>query len=140
MNKYPTAKVILGYTLLGGFMGGLLFVVMALISSAIGNLLLGGFSFNELVVKGLVFFIIIAVIMGAIPAFLAGLIISLFKIRLYGFKEVIKCFFVGFLTSSVFFMWLGDYMSIIVYGIIGGVSSVILAFLLLPKRLEKKGE
>lgn len=153
MRRYPTLKVIAGYTVLGGYIGGLVIVaglVLGLllasilsIPSIIGSVLSGDvfkMSLDELkdslvTVSGFsILTVLFAIPLGAIPAFLAGSIIASLKIHWYGMKEILWCFFIGvFTTVLVFGLWLSFHIAILWFGVIGGVSSVILAFLFLPK-------
>ena len=98
-------------------------------------------------------FIILGVMMGTIPALITGTLLALTKTYLNKIKDGIKCLVVGFLVTAVLsmavffldssvlweFLW-DSVMDIGVLSGVGGLSSLILAVLLLPKRLEKKGE
>ena len=147
INKYPTAKVILGYTLLGGLAGSVILIIIAQVAAL--------FKDDSLLSLGEIksFIILVGVMMGTIPALITGTLLALTKTYLNKIKDGIKCLVVGFLVTAVLsmagffldssvlweFLW-DSVMDIGVLSGVGGLSSLILAVLLLPKRLEKKGE
>lgn len=139
MNNYPNRKVIAGYTLLGGLTGsGILAILVQAIEITKAGYLI---PLTEVII-----FIFFGTIVGTVPAVITGIIISLTKTYLNNIKDVIKCFLLGFLVTfvcyylpmAVIFLGFTDwslffepmFMSLLV---VGGVSSVVLAFLFLPK-------
>ncbi len=148
MTKYPTKKVIIGYTLLGGLVGSVIFVISAQIMIFKDD---GLFSFSE-VYSYVYSYIVLGVMMGTIPALITGMVLALTKTYLSNIKDGIKCLVVGFLVTFFCYfvliaviVWdINDVMLIvkepffIALLIIGGVSSLILAVLLLPKQEKIK--
>lgn len=149
MNNYPTKKVILGYTLLGGFVGSVIFVIIAqiMIFKDDGLFLLDDVRFISPIIT-------FGTATGTVPALIIGTVLALTKTYLNDIKDGVKCLVVGFLVTFIFYFllmlvilldmklfWKSINNPIFICSVmVGGLSSLILAVLLLPQRLEKKGE
>lgn len=140
-QKYPTVKVILGYALLGGIVGGfplLPFIILSILEDLS----------NIRVLFGLVF----PFVVGFIPALITGIVLAYFKIAIKNKIDYFKPFWIGFGVTYLCFasipivwMFFGDINNeallyliwnlagYLLLALIGGVSSVILAKFLLPK-------
>lgn len=149
MNNYPTKKVILGYTLLGGLVGSVIFVIIAqiMIFKDDGLFLLDDVRFISPIIT-------FGTATGTVPALIIGTVLALTKTYLNDIKDGVKCLVVGFLVTFIFYFllmlvilldmklfWKSINNPIFICSVmVGGLSSLILAVLLLPQRLEKKGE
>lgn len=137
--KYPRLMVFLIYTQFGGSIGAFLTVVvgfvylffMELTSILFQDLGMGAFIFSYLIVGFLVF--VIAGIVGAIPAILTGAYIALSQIYLRNIWSYLHIFMAGYLFSFLIFReWL--------LGLVGGLSSVIIGYVVVPKSENDCGE
>lgn len=138
-SNYPRLMVLLMYTQYGGSIGGFLLVIAGFIYLFIEEnnsiffqyIDLGSFIISYLIIGFLVF--LAAGIIGAIPAILTGAYIALFKIYLRSVWHYIHIFIVGFLFSSLIFRewWIG---------LIGGISSIIIGYVVVPKSEKDNGE
>ncbi|MDO4895033.1 hypothetical protein [Moraxella sp.] len=131
-SKYPTLKVIMLYPLLGGLVGGVVVLPFLLPAG----------------LDWIAFFLIIAWLVGLTPALLAGIMLAYFKIRILNPEHYLKAFFIGclatllpsLLTSLIALIGESSVNHLIrfvggsiLFSIIGGVSSAILAKFILPK-------
>lgn len=148
MNNYPTKKVIIGYTLLGGLTGGVFVLVFTLIIDLVFNKQWR--TFDEMA-EVLTF----AVMAGTPSAFLTGVYLARTKSYLKNKTDAFKCALVGFIATFLpYFLLLlavngADFdksslnalvamtQVVVLVGMVGAMSAVILAAFLLPKRLEK---
>lgn len=131
-NKYPTLKVITTYTLLGGFVGSLVLVPIAIIF------------YNYPYEYGLMI-IFVGSLFGSIPALFTAIVINTLRIFIKNNSDYCKVFIIGFICtflSALIFMVaiindfsvnLMDIIAIILMGLAGGISSTLLAKFLLPK-------
>lgn len=135
MNHYPTIKVTILYSLLGGFVGGFLFAMMAVSTS----------DFDQ-TSNILLFIIAMGTIIGFIPAILTGFILS----KLSAVKNQFADYGLMFMVGGVILMLFSLCVSFILSGfdgmgflfviaffmaLLGGISSVIVGSLVLPKSL-----
>lgn len=139
---HPKAKLILGFGLLGNFIGGLLFGIPIFLGALLDN----GFALtsNDLTEPFyfMLFFIIIAFGYGLIPAFLTGLILAYKKYSIRRFSDYAFVALVGAGVSvgitlmpanSSLNLILHMYYFLISIAIVGGLSSMICGKLFLPK-------
>lgn len=144
-NKYPTLKVITTYTLLGGIVGGMPLLIFAVLA----------FFFYDFVGKNQILpFIFVVWAIGFVPALLTGIILAYFKIKILQSDDYFKTFWIGFgvtfiywliiniestfytfykLNENLFSGIVSVIFSHLVFALIGGISSTILAKFLLPK-------
>lgn len=157
IKSYPTKKVILTYSLLGGLVGGLIY------SLAVGSVLLVEQVLHQSfktdttafmdVLFGFAGILMVSFIVGFIPALLTGISIAIKKIRLIKKLAYLRLALIGFLAtvpiSTVLIlliaMWSNglsrltpsliteNILTILVVSSIGGLSSVIVGKLVLPK-------
>lgn len=141
LDNYPTGKVVSLYALLGGAFGGFLIGIFLMVikfprytgmDETFGGLLLGLFLFA-----------LYGAFLGLIPAITTGLFIANRKIYLDDKANFFKVFMIGFMVSGFLtavmtlpflyreiFSWL---KYIFIFGSIGGLSSLIVGTLILPK-------
>lgn len=130
--KYPRLMVFLVYSQFGGSIGAFLTIIGGFVYfffeeynsvffQDVGLLI---FILSYIVV-GFIFFLF-AGIVGAIPAILTGAYIALSKIYLRNIWSYLHIFMVGYLSSLLIFRewWLG---------LVGGISSVIVGYVIVPK-------
>lgn len=141
-NKYPTLKVITLYPLLGGLVGGLPLLIFALLA----------FLFYDFVGKNQVLpFVSLVWATGFIPALLTGIVLAYFKIKIVKSDDYFKTFWIGFgiaciywliinidstfykLNENLFSGIVSVIFSHLVFALIGGISSTLLAKFILPK-------
>ena len=141
VDAYPSKDIFWGYTVFGGLIGG------ALIGFAFG--VWNGFL---LMLLSILIGSMIGFAVGFIPALLTGFLISKYEIRAEKLVNLIKIFAIGFFMTS-FYMLLLMLMSqdssssntilktfsscrntILWIGLIGGISSVITAKLMIPRK------
>ena len=146
-NHYPFLKVITLYALLGGFIGGMQVGTIATLSE-LDNL-------KEIpeFIGTLLFFGVLGILFGCIPATTAGFIIA--KCRLY--KNIWWHYpviaLIGFIPSAIcgLFLILIDgihkwqkfldiFIFFFVLGLIGMISSLILTPIALPKYIKESGD
>lgn len=138
---YPTKKVILAYSLLGGAVGGILlgFYITFIAYPSYTNL-------DETVINflfGIFFYAFYGAFFGLIPAMMTGWFVANRKIYLDDKANFFKIFVIGFIVSGFFtavmtvvflykeiFNWI---KYIFIFGSIGGLSSLIVGTLILPK-------
>lgn len=146
MKDYPFSKVVCFYPLIGGLIGGLLMGIFAMG----GELDRWSELFEYL--GGVLFIAFFGIIVGLIPASITGFIIAkleLCKDRLSHYPII---FVVGFIISAIYiFIWLMitagismhlsyGFMMMFVIGLVGGISSIITGFILLPKQTDIIGD
>lgn len=138
---YPTNKVILSYSLLGGAMGGVLlgFYITFIAYPNYTNLdeTILGFLF------GIFFYAFFGAIVGFLPAITAGSFIAKREIYLHDKSSILKVFTIGFVVSGFLtaiitlpflFNEISDWLKYtFVFGSIGGLSSLIVGSFVLPK-------
>lgn len=143
-KNYPTNKVITLYPLLGGFIGGVLVGVLAEVSN------LDTIKEIPEFIGTLLFFGVLGIFFGLIPASIAGFITA--KCRLY--KNIWWHYpiitLIGFVPSALIglglillegiYKWnklsdIGFFM--VVLGAIGAISALIMAMIALPKKKIK---
>ena len=151
-NNYPTKKVILSYTLLGGLTGGVVFIVSAGLYMLIEQAGLHGVDTSLNAIKstlvGVIAILIVSCLVGIIPAFLTGLVIA--KTRTHW--QIMRLFSIGavlslvtsFALMAVFGMFvfhnfgvkqlLDALRSGVIFALLGGLSAVIIGKCVLPKR------
>lgn len=157
IKSYPTKKVILTYSLLGGLVGGLIY------SLAVGSVLLVEQVLHQSfktdttafmdVLFGFAGILMVSFIVGFIPALLTGISIAIKKIRLIKKLAYLRLALIGFLAtvpiSTVLIlliaMWSNglsrltpsliteNILTILVVSSIGGLSSIIIGRFVLPK-------
>lgn len=147
MKDYPFSKVVCFYPLIGGLIGGLLMGVFAM--SGEGNLDRWSKFFDYL--GGILFIAFFGIFVGLIPAGITGFIVG--KLALYKDKLIHYpiMFVVGFIISAIYiFIWLlintgtnlnisESFIMMGVIGLVGGMSSMITGFILLPKQSDSLG-
>lgn len=146
-HLYPSSSVRWGYSLLGGATGG-----------AIVGMILGLLSiFDGLNVAAIIlvtiFSIIFGFVLGLLPAIITGLWIAKENIQINDAKDYLRIFFIGFSVSSIYallallvvFGFSLDRLTLDVanlfkglefiagMGWIGGMSSIVLGKLVVPK-------
>lgn len=105
MTKYPTKKVITGYTLLGGFVGSVILIIITQVMAL--------FKDDSLLLLGEIkSFIVLGAMAGVMPALITGIVLACTKTYLGTIKDGIKCFGVGVLATFVccFFANGGDFV------------------------------
>lgn len=153
-NKpYPTRKVIFAYALIAPWIGCLLVFVSSFIIAIIHSQNINDYEFIILTI-----FFVIAAFMAIIPAFITGIWVANTKTYICNKKDylkifnkgVISCFILFFiisfiiidlinglpiqyLPSRIYDNFSKEYYVLIIFSLIGGLSSVITAKLFLPK-------
>ncbi|WP_201589108.1 hypothetical protein [Psychrobacter fozii] len=140
-SSYPFNRVGWGYSLLGGSTGGLM----------VGVLFIFDYQGIELLLIFIVSSIVLGAVFGLIPSIITGVWIVKNEMKIQGAENYCKLFLMGFLVSSTYavsvvllnyyiFEWfLMDNFSLQLFsftggmGLLGGLSSMILGKLLLPK-------
>ncbi|UNU74180.1 hypothetical protein LU293_04620 [Moraxella nasovis] len=145
-QHYPTAKIIILYPLLGGVVGGVLSLPYFLFNLTV-NTQDGYF----LVIFEMIFLVLIfSFVVGLLPALLAGIMMVIFKIHVGNFKSYFKAFVIGFVAVVLAYLGLmlltvlsgadwSDWsakkeVTTLWFALLGGLSSVVLARLFVPKR------
>lgn len=141
LNYYPSKDIFWGYTIFGGVIGG------ALIGFAFG--VWNGFLFMLL---SILICSMIGFAVGFIPALLTGFFISKYELRSERLFDLIKIFAIGSLMTSLYMLLIVLVLrdgsgsntilklfnfwrnTIIWIGLVGGVSSVIMAKLVIPRK------
>lgn len=125
-------KVMTLYPLLGGFIGGLLLLPIVMI-------------FYQYPAEHGLFFIYISSLLGIVPALLSAIVIDTLRITIKNHRDYHKVFIIGFICTFLsalifmgaiiggFFVNLKEIIGIVLMGLSGGISSVILAKFILPK-------
>ncbi len=133
---YPKARVILGFLLMGGGLGGWLFWATLGLYNALGwygqEAFQGSGDFVDLV---LVFFLLGSVF-GFIPSILCGWWLAENRFCYTGWRSLWLPLVSGLLISSVVFIWLPPL--VLLTGPCGALSAVILARILCPKGLNNE--
>ena len=128
---YPKARVILGFLLLGGGLGGWLFWATLGLYNALGwygqEAFQGSGDFVDLVPG----FFLLGSVFGFIPAGLCGWWLAENRFCYAGWRSLWLPLVSGLLISSVVFIWLPPL--VLLTGPCGALSAVILARILCPK-------
>lgn len=145
---YPKSKVIFGFGLTGGAIGGF-FVALAniflrLVDYANDQRLF--YEFLEMIVFSLTILPLFGILVGGIPAFLTGVYLTYIRFNLNLDKKThyVQLFLIGtiitfvvytiFIVSTGYFsIRLKDIVDNLQFSIVGGLSSVVCGFLFLPK-------
>lgn len=140
-TPYPINKVGWGYSLLGGMVGG----------AIVGISFIFDYQGLELLLIFILASIVCGALLGLIPSAITGAWIINKKLRIKNIEDYCKLFLMGFLVSSIYavlalilnqylFEWFpssnftGQLLPITAgMGLLGGVSSIILGKILLPK-------
>ena len=133
---YPKARVILGFLLLGGGLGGWLFWATLGLYNALGwygqEAFQGSGDFVDLVPG----FFLLGSVFGFIPAGLCGWWLAENRFCYAGWRSLWLPLVSGLLISSVVFIWLPPL--VLLTGPCGALSAVILARILCPKGLNNE--
>ena len=133
---YPKVRVILGFLLLGGGLGGWLFWVTLGLYNALGwygqEGLQGSGDFVDLVLG----FFLLGSVFGFIPSVLCGWWLAENQFCYTGWRSLWLPLVSGLLISSVVFIWLPPL--VLLTGPCGALSAVILARILCPKGLNNE--
>ena len=131
---YPKARVILGFLLLGGGLGGWLFWATLGLYNALGwygqEAFQGSGDFVDLVLG----FFLLGSVFGFIPSVLCGWWLAENRFCYTGWRSLWLPLVSGLLISSVWFIWLPPL--VLLTGPCGALSAVILARILCPKDLN----
>lgn len=143
---YPKSKVIFGFGLTGGAIGGF-FVALA-------NIFLRSvdytndqrllYEFLEMIVFSLTILPLFGILVGGIPAFLTGICLACLQFSIGKKTHYVQLFLTGmiitfivygiFIVSTGYFsIGLKDIVDNLQFSIVGGLSSVVCGFLFLPK-------
>ena len=133
---YPKARVILGFLLMGGGLGGWLFLAALKVHDALvgygQEAWQGSGDFVDLVPG----FFLLGSVFGFIPPVLCGWWLAENQFCYTGWRSLWLPLVSGLLISSVIFIWLPP--AVLVAGPCGAVSAVILARILCPKGLNNE--
>lgn len=133
---YPKARVILGFLLMGGGLGGWLFLAALKVHDALvgygQEAWQGSGDFVDLVPG----FFLLGSVFGFIPSVLCGWWLAENQFCYTGWRSLWLPLVSGLLISSVIFIWLPP--AVLVAGPCGAVSAVILARILCPKGLNNE--
>ena len=133
---YPKARVILGFLLLGGGLGGWLFWATLGLYNALGwygqEAFQGSGDFVDLVPG----FFLLGSALGFIPSVLCGWWLAENRFCYTGWRSLWLPLVSGLLISSVVFIWLPPL--VLLTGPCGALSAVILARILCPKGLNNE--
>ena len=133
---YPKARVILGFLLLGGGLGGWLFWATLGLYNALGwygqEAFQGSGDFVDLVLG----FFLLGSVFGFIPSVLCGWWLAENRFCYTGWRSLWLPLVSGLLISSVVFIWLPPL--VLLTGPCGALSAVILARILCPKGLNNE--
>ena len=128
---YPKARVILGFLLMGGGLGGWLFWATLGLYNALGwygqEAFQGSGDFVDLVLG----FFLLGSVFGFIPSVLCGWWLAENRFCYMGWRSLWLPLVSGLLISSVVFIWLPPL--VLLTGPCGALSAVILARILCPK-------
>lgn len=150
--NYPATEIVLAYTVLGSFIGG----VIVSLSGIIEQLIQHGINGQTLDMIGSIFLVgFYGIPFGFLPAFLTGLCIIYKRYYFNTLQVYIKIFSIGFIVSLIFYIMVtllliifsssgnsSDIAEILdltnwLLALVGGLSSVIVGFLCLPKSYDK---
>ena len=154
--NYPTGKVILSYALLGGPLGGFILVGLFKIFDLISpNSIVHSIPFqidSITLIRGFFSLVTLGIIVGMIPSLLTGCAITKLRFFRKNLSSYFHVFAIGFLITVLFVflinLVLSDFKlfnnpnlgtvivmanSMILFGITGGLSSVIVGQFVLPK-------
>lgn len=133
---YPKARVILGFLLMGGGLGGWLFWATLGLYNALGwygqEAFQGSGDFVDLVLG----FFLLGSVFGFIPSVLCGWWLAENRFYYTGWRSLWLPLVSGLLISSVVFIWLPPL--VLLTGPCGALSAVILARILCPKGLNNE--
>ena len=133
---YPKARVILGFLLLGGGLGGWLFWATLGLYNALGwygqEAFQGSGDFVDLVLG----FFLLGSVFGFIPSVLCGWWLAENRFCYTDWRSLWLPLVSGLLISSVVFIWLPPL--VLLTGPCGALSAVILARILCPKGLNNE--
>ena len=133
---YPKARVILGFLLLGGGLGGWLFLAALKVHDALvgygQEAWQGSGDFVDLVPG----FFLLGSVFGFIPSVLCGWWLAENRFYYTGWRSLWLPLVSGLLISSVVFIWLPPL--VLLTGPCGALSAVILARILCPKGLNNE--
>lgn len=123
--SYPYKKVLLGFTLLGGAVGGFLLGLST-------EIYYGSYHLNSILFSLLLAFFGIG--FGLIPASISGIFLCCIKFYIKNFIDYIKLFVLGWLISAMFFYFSGlKFNDWIFVSSAGGMSAVVCGKLFVPK-------
>ena len=133
---YPKVRVILGFLLMGGGLGGWLFWATLGVYNALGwygqEAFQGSGDFVDLVLG----FFLLGSVFGFIPSVLCGWWLAENRFCYMGWRSLWLPLVSGLLISSVVFIWLPPL--VLLTGPCGALSAVILARILCPKGLNNE--
>ena len=133
---YPKVRVILGFLLMGGGLGGWLFLAALKVHDALvgygQEAWQGSGDFVDLVPG----FFLLGSVFGFIPSVLCGWWLAENRFCYTGWRSLWLPLVSGLLISSVVFIWLPPL--VLLTGPCGAVSAVILARILCPKGLNNE--
>ena len=133
---YPKARVILGFLLMGGGLGGWLFWATLGLYNALGwygqEAFQGSGDFVDLVLG----FFLLGSVLGFITSVLCGWWLAENRFCYMGWRSLWLPLVSGLLISSVVFIWLPPL--VLLTGPCGALSAVILARILCPKGLNNE--
>lgn len=142
---YPKSKVIFGFGLAGGTIGGF-FVALAniflrLVDYANDQRLL--YESLEMIVFSLTIMPLFGILVGGIPAFLTGICLACLQFSIGKKTHYTKLFLIGLMITCVTYLAFSlifdysitpkDITDSLQFGIVGGLSSMVCGFLFLPK-------
>lgn len=145
MNKYPKNKIFFSYMLLGSLIGSLLTVsIIAIYLKSMDYHSEPFFTLIGRIISFILFFGLIGVAVGIIPASITGLYIIKQKIYKNHWQDYMELWLIGFLVSFLFYFLIffifdiGNFRIIepAVISIIGAISSIITGYFVLPKSLN----
>lgn len=138
LQNYPTKKVILVFSLLGGAIGGTIFIIVKSFVILITHYIQT--SSIEIDLKDILLAPIFGTILGFLPAFFTGLTITSLELTKSYLTHYLTVFLIGIITSAIVGMPLQvitaggfSFEYFVIYVFTGGVSSLILAKFVLPK-------
>lgn len=150
MNKYPKNKIFFSYMLLGSLIGSLLTVsIIAIYLKSMDYHSEPFFTLIGEMISFILFFGLIGVAVGIIPASITGLYIIKQKIYKNHWQDYMELGLIGFLVSFLFYSAICFYVYngnfeiiqpvaiyIFAISIIGTISSIITGYFVLPKSLN----
>lgn len=138
LQNYPTKKVILVFSLLGGAIGGTIFIIVKSFVILITHYIQT--SSIEIDLKDILLAPIFGTILGFLPAFFTGLTITSLELTKSYLTHYLTVFLIGIITSAIVGMPLQvitaggfSFEYFVIYVFTGGVSSLILSKFVLPK-------
>lgn len=133
---YPKARVILGFLLMGGGLGGWLFLAALKVHDALVGYGQEAWQSSGDFVDLVPGFFLLGSVFGFIPSVLCGWWLTENRFCYTGWRSLWLPLVSGLLISSVVFIWLPPL--VLLTGPCGAVSTVILARILCPKGLNNE--